>query len=161
MNVAFSSDNKYVKQLEISMISLFENNKEKNINVYVIDNGIEEKNKEKLNHIAKRYNNIIKYYGFNELTSGLETDKSFPVSSFGRIFLPRIKEIDKIIYFDCDSIIADSIESLYNIDISDYYVAGVQDTVYNFYKELIGLDKDYRYINARNDGFKFKKNERR
>ena len=161
MNVAFSSDNNYVKQLEISMISLFENNKDMNISVYIIDNGINNENKERLNNIVNNYNNTIKYYSFDKLTEGLKTDNSFPVSSFGRIFLPIIKEIDKIIYFDCDSIIADSINSLYNIDISDYYLAGVQDTVYNFYKELIGLNKEYRYVNARNDAFKFKKNERR
>ena len=48
MNVAFSSDNNYVKQLEISMISLFENNKDMNISVYIIDNGINNENKEKM-----------------------------------------------------------------------------------------------------------------
>ena len=56
--------------------------------------------------------------------------------------------LDKIIYLDCDSIIADSLEDLDNIDISDYYIAGVQDTVTNFFKTSIGLNKDDRYINA-------------
>ena len=60
MNVAFSSDNNYVKQLEISMISLFENNKDMNISVYIIDNGINNENKERLNNIVNNYNNI--YY---------------------------------------------------------------------------------------------------
>lgn len=148
INVAFSSDNKYVKQLGISMISLFENNKNKNIKIYIIDNGIEKENKIKIDAIAKKYGSIIKYYNFEELTKGLKTDKSFPVSAFGRIFLTRINEIDKIIYFDCDSIIAGSIENLYNLDISNYYLAGVQDNVSNFYKELIGMNKNDRYINS-------------
>ena len=147
MNIAYSTDNNYVKYLGISMISLLENNRNLEINIYIIDNGINDKNKELLNNIAKNYNAKITYLDFKALTKNLKTDNTYPVSSYGRIFL-SVLNLDKIIYLDCDSIIADSLEDLDNIDISDYYIAGVQDTVTNFFKTSIGLNKDDRYINA-------------
>lgn len=154
LNVAYSSDDNYAKFMGISMLSLLENNYKdfKNINIYILDNGISISNKDKLNQIVKNYNSSIFFIKFDELCYDLKTDNEFSRSSFGRIFLSRLKEVDKILYLDCDSIINGSFKELYSTDISKYYVAGVQDNVYPFFKEWIGLDKGTRYINA---GFLF------
>ena len=49
MNVMYASDDNYAWLMGISMISLFENNKESTeINVYLFSDGLTEGNKEKL-----------------------------------------------------------------------------------------------------------------
>lgn len=149
LNVAYSSDNNYVKQLACSILSLLENNKGFEwINIYIIDNGINNVNKEKIKEMTRKFNCKLIYLNFKEICKDLKTDNTFPISSFGRIFLSRIKELNQILYLDCDSLITGSFEKLWKVDIDDYYIAGVQDDVFSFYKESIGLDKNFRYINA-------------
>ena len=57
MNIAYSCDNAYIEQTGISLISVFENNKdEKEIVVYLISKGITKENIEILESICKSYN---------------------------------------------------------------------------------------------------------
>ena len=56
MNIAYSCDNAYIEQTGISLISVFENNKEeKEIKVYLISKGISNENIEKLDSLCKSY----------------------------------------------------------------------------------------------------------
>lgn len=150
LNVAYSSDDNYAKYMGISILSLLENNKDdfEKINIYIIDNNISKNNKEKLMEIISNYNACIIYLEFNKLATNLKTDNKFFISSFGRIFLSNIEEIDKIVYLDCDSMITSSLMDLWNINIDNYYLAGVQDTVFKYYITSIGLKENFRYINA-------------
>lgn len=50
--------------------------------------------------------------------------------------------LNKVIYFDCDYVINTSLNELYNMDISDYYLAGVHDIK----KKM--LIKNPTYVNA-------------
>ena len=60
MNIVYSSSDSYAELCGISIVSLFENNKScDEINVYVIDNGISNQNKEKLLSTAKHYSRNI------------------------------------------------------------------------------------------------------
>ena len=70
LNVMYLTDNNYVVFAGVSIISLFENNKDiENINVYVIDDSISEKNKKIYLDIANKYKrNII----FLDLSKGLK-----------------------------------------------------------------------------------------
>lgn len=149
LNVAYSSDDRYARHVGVSMLSLLKNNKEfDEIYIYLIDNGISTENKEKLNDIAKDFNRNLIYIAFADLCFDLSTDNKYSLSSYARLFLSRIKDIDKIIYLDCDSIIASSFIELWKMDISNYFVTGVQDNVSIFYKTSIGLEEDFKYINA-------------
>lgn len=56
--------------------------------------------------------------------------------------------IEKVIYFDCDSLIVDSIDDLWNININNYLCASVLDTTVTYFKNVIGLSDDNIYINA-------------
>ena len=150
LNVAYSSDNNYAPYLGISMLSMLENNSDdfESIHIFIIDNGISSDNMKKLKSIAKDYGATISFVKLDELCVGLKTDGSFSKSSFGRIFLSRLPKIEKIIYLDSDSIVLGSFKELCQSDMTDCYVAGVQDNVYPFFKEMIDIPKKTRYINA-------------
>ncbi len=149
LNVAYSSDNNYAKQLGISILSLLESNeKSEEINIYVIDNGIDESNKEKIEEIVKEYNRNIIFLEFKKICKDLKTDNTFSLSAFGRIFLSRIENLDKIVYMDCDAIVCNTLDELLNIDLTDYYIAGVQDSAHEIYRKLVGLEKNDKYINT-------------
>lgn len=149
LNVAYSTDNNYVRHVAVSMISLFENNKEfEDIFVYIIDNNISVENKRILSSISKKYNRVIEYLKFEEICKGLITDNSYSLSSYARLFLSNINDIDKIIYLDCDSVINGSFLELWNMNLDEYYIGAVQDCVKTKFRVGIGLDRDEKYINA-------------
>ena len=56
MNIVYTCDNNFVWIMGISMISLFENNREcNNIHVYLLGDGISEDNRQTLSDIASKY----------------------------------------------------------------------------------------------------------
>ena len=68
MNVIYASDNGYAWLMGISMLSLFENNKEcKEINVYLFGDKISKDNEVKLNSIADNYGRNFSLIDVNDL----------------------------------------------------------------------------------------------
>ncbi|KPB05740.1 glycosyltransferase family 8 protein [Bacillus sp. CHD6a] len=149
LNVAYSCDDNYSRHVGVSMLSLLQSNREfDEIFVYLIDNNISSGNKRKLKNIAKEYGGELIFISFEDLCFGLKTDNKYSLSSYARLFLSRIEDIEKIIYLDCDSIITESFVDLWKLNISEYLIAGVQDNVNEYYKTSIGLSNDFRYVNA-------------
>lgn len=152
MNVMYTCDNNYVRLMGISMISLFESNRDiANLKVYLIGNEISQSNKDKLSDIANKYDREIEIIDTPELNipSSL-TSSRWPSSAFTRLFAGKIlsQKVKKILYLDCDTIISGSISDLGKIDFGDKIILGVRDCVSGIYKENIGLKKDSIYINA-------------
>lgn len=68
MNVMYTCDNNYVWLMGISMISLFESNRDiANLKVYLIGNEISQSNKDKLSDIANKYDREIEIIDTPEL----------------------------------------------------------------------------------------------
>lgn len=66
-----------------------------------------------------------------------------------RLYLPEIVKEDKILYMDLDTIVVDDISELFDIDIENYYCAGVFDHYMKNQPLNTILDIDYdNYINA-------------
>ncbi len=149
LNIAYSTDELYVRHLGVSMISLFNNNREfREIFVYIIENNISNSSKENLTKIASNYGRNVDFISLDMLSKELTVDNTFPISAYGRLFLGQLIEINKIIYLDCDTIVAGSLYDLWLRDISEFYIAGVQDTVNRYYLTSIHLNNSYRYVNS-------------
>lgn len=124
MNIIFSTDEKYVRHVGVSVISLLENNKESvELNIDIIEFGVSEQSKEKLLEIANKYNRKINFIESNTILPAANFSSAFPVSAFARLFLMRLA-YDKAIYMDCDSVVNGSLEEIWNTDMSDFYVGG-------------------------------------
>ncbi len=52
---------------------------------------------------------------------------SFTLGTLFRIFLSNMVAVDKIIYLDCDIVVNIDIKKLWNVDISNNYIAAVED----------------------------------
>lgn len=149
MNVSYSFNDAYAQHAGLSIFSLFENNRDVDeITVYIIDNQISEDNKNKIETIASQYDRNIIYLDLQELTSGINAETSFNRSTYGRLFLSTLQDVDRILHIDSDTIITGSLKDLLTYDMSNTLVAGVQDTVNAFFKHSIGLSDEHKYINA-------------
>ncbi|WP_394186454.1 glycosyltransferase family 8 protein [Metabacillus halosaccharovorans] len=153
LSVVYSSDNNYAQHVGVSMLSLFENNiKFNSITVYLIENNVSHDNKNKLKLICKDYQRSIVFISFKEISNKLQIDirNSISISAYARLFLPSVidKKTEKILYLDCDSVINSSLEDLWNINICNYYVAGVKDTVSDETKLKVNMEINQPYINS-------------
>lgn len=152
MNILYTCDNNYVWIMGISMISLFENNKDTSINVFLLGDRITEENKNILTSIAQRYNEkftLINVENF-EISSKLCSQR-WPKSAYLRLYAGQLlpSEIEKIIYLDCDTIVCGSLKKLWIDDCNwQFEFNGVKDCIGKRYKKNIGLNYDATYINA-------------
>lgn len=151
MNVVYASDNNFAEMLGISMISLFENNTEcEEIVVYILDDNISDDNKNKLNSIGGKYNRKLVFIKVGNVLIDKMKQQRGSLSTFSRLYLQILLPdyIDKVIYLDCDILIKENIQTLYDLNISDYYCAGVNDCVSSNHLNIIGLNSDNCYFNA-------------
>jgi len=151
--VVYSSDDNYAQHTGVSIVSLLENNKHFNsIHIYIIDNEISEANKNKLRDLIKAYKRNITFIDFDRYKNvlNLNMEWKISISSYARLFISSMlpDNIDKVLYFDCDTIIVNRLDELWNLNIDNYYIAAVQDTVSNKVKNAVGVSNEYRYINA-------------
>lgn len=154
LHVAYSTDENYAVHTAVSMLTLFKTNSDfQEIVVHVLDNGITTLSKDKLLQIAEQYNRKVIFYNINAIEKiGIKINnsvKKLAISAYGRIFLSSfLKDINKVIYMDCDSVITGSLNELWNMDIVNYSIAGVLDNCKEEAKTRIGLDLKDVYINS-------------
>lgn len=139
----------YAQHAGVSILSLFENNKDADeINIHIIDYGISDENKDKFVSIANQYRRNVFFYNLNEISSSLKVQTNFCRSTYGKLFLNHISGVERMLVFDCDTVVTASLLDLLDIDMSDTFVAGVQDTVNPYFVNKIGLSHSDRYINC-------------
>lgn len=153
LNIVYSSDDNYCIYMGVSIISLLENNKNfDSINIYIIDNNIDDLNKIKLKRLIEYYKRNIIFIDFEKYKKYLNLNMQWKISisSYARLFLASMipSSVKKVLYFDCDTLIVDNLYELWNQDINDFYIGGVCDTVPSYTKQAIGLNDTDFYINA-------------
>lgn len=155
MNILYASNDKYADFLGISMYSLLENNKDiEDISVYVFSNGISVTNKARLIEEATHFNRKIDFIDISDLEEriGFAVNASgYNITTLARLFIDDLlpEGIEKILYLDCDIIVDNNIEELWNTDITEYDMAAVVEVYMPADKKRkIGLTKKDSYYNA-------------
>ncbi len=156
LSVLYVSDNNYAPLLGISMLSLFENNKDiDDITIYAALNSVSTENMQKLKSTADYYNrNFViidpTIFDIQLDTLGVPKWKGNHCTNY-RLFFETIlpNNIDRFIYLDCDTIICGSLKKLLNLDFQEKIAAVVLDvTIMQDYKQIIGFTKTDNYFNA-------------
>lgn len=148
INICFSSDNNYAQHLAVTLASVLANN-DSELSVYVLDGGISEENKNKILELKQKYDFDISFITidksmFDRCPAGKKNHVT--LATYYRLMLAEIcPDVDKIIYLDVDMVIRSSLKELFNTDISEYYFAGVSDTLEKVNAERLGLNT---YCNA-------------
>lgn len=160
INICMSCDDNYAVYLATSIQSiLFNSKKNEIINFYILDGGISEKSKRFIYNIINKYNSNIQFCNIDTnkydkwfkmiININDEYSKNISPATFYRISISNIlKEIDKILYIDVDTIITSSLYELYNINIDNYYIAAIKDYGGDLVKQLEKKFNLYQYFNA-------------
>lgn len=155
MNVVYASDDKFAEIMGVSILSLFENNKDsEKIHVYVLDGNIGCENKDRLKSLACSYNRAIEleFVSIQKIKS--ELSKIAPdrgsEAQFARLFISRLlpKDCERCLYLDCDTLIRHSLRSFYETDFEGNIVCGVMDCVSKWHRLKLGIGEKNVYINS-------------
>ena len=143
IHIFFTINNNYIPYLSAAIASILYNSKSKyKIAFHIISNDITDINKEKISSLKK-----IKEFDIEYLKVDKELFNKIPAHSMDHVSLETnyrflvadIKpNIDKLIFLDADLIINEDIAELWEVDIDNFYLAGVKDPI-------IGDDKDWWY----------------
>lgn len=130
-HVTCNTDDKYAQHCIAMLCSLFENNSSEQIKAHILCNNLSEQHKIFINHLAQHYNQEVAFYTVNETPlEGVQFRSKRPLSkaAYYRLLLSSIlKEVDKVLYLDCDIIVLGKIKELFDIELDNYALAATVD----------------------------------
>lgn len=155
LNVLYQSDNSYAPQTGVSIASLFENNRSfGEINIYLLNDSISAVNLARMQELCEQYaRNLIVI----DTASILKTLTDLNVEPFRGTYTTYFKLLainaiktpnDRLLQLDGDTIINESLEELFDIDLENYVCAATYECVQNDYKQMIGLEASEKYYNC-------------
>lgn len=159
INVVFASDNNYAQHTAVAMASVLLNTKSPDkIKFFLIDDNIEQNNKNKILSTVKNLSGNIDFVKItNNDLENCYVSGELSRASYFRLDIANIlnDDIKKIIYLDCDLLVYDDIEKMWNIDMCNKPLAATCDYGIMASKRIrmqknkyIGLPFDAAYFNA-------------
>ncbi len=153
MNIVYSSSDSYAEIAGISIVSLLKNNQSmEEIKIFVIDNDISAANRARLDSIAHNFGREILYISKPDVRKMAGTQINvgrWNISTFYRLFLPSILpgEVDRVLFIDCDTLVLQDLTPLWEMDMADKWLYGVDDCRGAAYRTNLGLKPENNYIN--------------
>jgi lipopolysaccharide biosynthesis glycosyltransferase len=183
-NICFSLDSNYVEQLLVSITSILKNADENdNIVLYILDGGLTQNDKQKIEERKEIKPFEINYIpinsaDFKDCPMLCDMNKNYDhyhvtIPTYFRFKLAEVlPNLDKVLYLECDVIVKTSLKELFSIDISENSILMVKDAVseneakrlnlpsyYNAGVMLINLDF-WRKNDVQNKLFEFAENNK-
>lgn len=148
IQIAYACNDRYVEQTMISMVSIFENNRQSNIEVYLLEDHISKQNLKRIRDIALCYGQILRIVSLDEIMDDfkLEGDKYHPRTIYAKLFLDKVCPADRILYLDSDTVVCDSLIPLWKMNLDDSYIAGVKMPYSDHIKARLKIEKDAPYL---------------
>lgn len=153
INVCFATDEPYVFAMATAMASILKNAKRQDdIWFFILCNDVSDETKSKIRRLQKLRNCTINFTDID-----ISEFRDFPAggphitnTTYYRFKIADMfPDVARIIYFDCDVIVRNSLAHLFTLDLQDYCLAGVEDVGYYYWRDHIPeLIWDGYYINA-------------
>lgn len=155
MNLVCSIDNNYVRHCCVMLSSFFENNPEEGHAIYLLTEGLTKENRKIIEELVNAYKGTFHYCLIDPqfVTScPISEEDHLTIATYYRLLMAEVlpRNIDKILYLDCDIVINDSITELWNTSLDGYALAAVEElgcSLPDVYERL-EYDKQYGYFNA-------------
>lgn len=163
MNILISCNDKYIFPTLVMLLSLFINNKNVNIHIFVLYSDLNDENIGIIKKMILRHNGEVTFLlvsqdCFEGFPLEAITNKYITIETYYRLLIERIipNNIERILYLDVDIIINGSLEELYSYQFkSNEIIAACQDMGVVLNKKIhkliysnLNFNKDYKYFNA-------------
>lgn len=124
VNIAFACDQNLQNELAVVIASVVRNTK-RELNMHVLTRGLGKDYFAKLHKLFPTVN--FEFHDFSGIQYGADLNlmKHITVSTFDRLFLPRVLEdLDKVLYLDVDILVRSDVGKLYDLDVRKHVFAG-------------------------------------
>lgn len=159
INIVFACDNNYAQHTAVAMASILLNAKHpEKIKFFVICDEVNDDKKNKLRQTVADLGGAIKFFDIqNDHFANFYVSGELSRTAYYRIDIPNIVDasVQKIIYLDCDLLVYDDIENLWNIDMQGKPLAAVPDfgimcsqRARKQKEKFIGLAQEKPYFNS-------------
>lgn len=155
MIVVYSSNDVYARHLAVSMYSLFEQNKNcRELVVYVLSLGLSEDSLKRLEKIGEQYGRKLVFAEMGDLKDRIRFQAdtgAYDLSIMSRLFMGEMlpDSVEKVLYLDCDTVVARPLGKLWNMDLEGNIIGAVMEpTIYQAVKESIGIGREQPYFNS-------------
>lgn len=158
--VVLAADNNYALQLITTFNSILINVKDCTDYqfVFLLDDDFEKENFDFIINLINQHgalDPIVFYMGNNYAKVEMQL-KHITKATYFRLKLPELlPEIKKCLYLDTDVIVCEDLGVLFDIDVSDFYLAGVKAAGFYYpedkcrlLQQNLGIDRIDQYINA-------------
>lgn len=156
MEICFTIDHNYVDHCAVVLMSVAKNNKDTDVCFHIVSQDLTADDEQILNHIAIGEGCKTSFYKVSDTL--LETyhlqwgKKRLSMSVYYRCVLASVLplSVEKVIYMDCDVVVIDSLQALWECELKGLAVAGVQDLIHtpDEYFNRLRYDKSYGYFNG-------------
>lgn len=142
MNFLLSANELYLLPLTVTLTSILENHRDEDLNIYIFQNDFTNESKEIISNLVKSYNknlfimNIDSRYYQNVPT--LRWSRETYYRLLYNEYLSR--DIDRILYLDCDIIINKNLKDFYYQDLENFSLAALVESENNIDRTRLGLD---------------------
>jgi lipopolysaccharide biosynthesis glycosyltransferase len=154
INICFTTDNNYVRPLSCSIVSILKNtNIETYLHFFILEYDISDENKNKILSLKQIKDCEISFINidssvFDNLPDFKENIPYITKTAYFRFLIADLlKDIDKILYLDCDVIVLSGIEELFIHDITDFYIGAVEDIPF-YFDRLCSIKSFDTYVNS-------------
>ena len=158
INVICATDNDFAPYCGVMLTSLFENNRKSKLSVFVlVDESFSSRNQQKYKQLGTKYGQALHIVKVDsKQTADFPVNQSFyhiSQPTYYRILATQLlpREVSKVLYLDCDIIVAGSLEPMWATDLEGKAIAGVKDgwmTFENNSYDHLHYDRKYGYFNA-------------
>ncbi len=151
-HIVYATDANYWMHLYVSLYSLLFNNKNQKFSVYVITDSKNQDFFSKLPALYKLGNlENFKCIEINKHTlDWLPLMEHFTVATYYRLLIGRLldQKIKKVLYIDCDTVVEDSLNEIFETNIDDFLLAAVVDQYYTDHSSRLGLRHKIKWFNG-------------
>lgn len=152
IHICLSADNNYAQHVSVVIASVVHNlSDDYKAHFYLLDGGITDENKAKINSLAMLKDFDITYVAIDmtQFASCHINAASLALPTYFRLRIPSLlPHLQKIIYLDSDIVVDGDISPLWEIDLGDHLVGAVHDPFFwPSYFETLGITNGL-YFNA-------------
>lgn len=158
-NIVIVANEAYMQHAAVMLCSLFETNRNKKFDIYLLTDGITDTSENRLQEMCHKYSSrLIVKQPETELGKSLGINlKDLPVGQwhtmmYYKLFMPVMlpPQCDRCLFLDVDMVINDDIQPLYDWDLQGNIIAAAEDIpdCNETHKPRLGMKLSDIYINS-------------
>lgn len=158
--IVCATDDNYAPYCGVMLTSVLENNKDREVSAYIlIDKPLQEIQQKRFKQLSDKYSARIEFVmvdrSFFEkfpIKGDEKNVKHWSIVTYYRLYAEQLlpKDVDMVLYLDCDIIVNRPIGELFDMDWEEYAVGAIPDmcTEWQEYYDRLGYDRSEGYFNA-------------